>query len=187
MPNLPDGITDGQLAKKYLSGEEWAFEAIVDRYMHPLFNFAYRYLCDYDEASDIVQETFVRLYKNLHRLNLEEPLKHWLYRTARNLCLNRIPQRTRHQSIDEEDAVDLPDASAGPEERLDLQELQASVQAAVAQLPPLYRDVVALYYFADLSLQEVAEVLGLPEATVKTRLFRARERLRHALKAERET
>ncbi len=187
MPNLPDGMTDGQLAKKYLSGEAWAFEAIVDRYMHPLFNFAYRYLGDYDEASDIVQETFVRLYRNLHRLNLEEPLRPWLYRTARNLCLNRMPQRMRHQSIDEEDAPDLPDVAAGPEERLDLKELQASVQAAVEQLPPLYRDVVSLYYFAELSVQEVAEVLGLPEATVKTRLFRARQQLRRALEEESET
>lgn len=187
MSHSPETFTDGQLAKKYLNGEEWAFEAIVDRYMKPLFNFAYRYLGDHDEASDIVQETFVRLYKNLHRLNLEEPLKPWLYRTARNLCLNRIPQRLRYQSIDNDSFPEMPDIAAGPDDQIDLHDLQAMVQAAVGELPSIYRDVVTLYYFAELSVEEVAAVLGLAEPTVKTRLHRARGQLKRMLMELRET
>ncbi len=180
MTNPKEDLTDGQLAAKYLRGEEWAFEALVDRYMKPLFNFAYRYLGDYDEASDIVQETFLRLYKHLPKLNLDEPLKPWLYRAARNLCLNRIPQRLRHQPID--DAIPHT-ATASPEDQLDQRDLQDSIQKAVQRLPAIYRDVVALYYFSQLSVQEVADVLGIPEATVKTRLHRAREQLRRELAA----
>jgi RNA polymerase sigma-70 factor (ECF subfamily) len=187
MAEFPETLTDGELARRYLVGEEWAFEALVDRYMKPLFNFAYRYLGDQDEAADIVQETFVRLYRNLTKLDLQQPLKPWLYRTARNLCLNRIPQRLRHQSMEGDTILQMPDGAAGPDDQIDLHDLQASVQEAVRRLPPMYRDVVTLYYFAELSVQEVAAILGLPEATVKTRLFRARERLKRWLSRLHET
>jgi RNA polymerase sigma-70 factor (ECF subfamily) len=182
--------SDELLAERARRGDEAALGALIDRYSRPLFNFALRFLGSTDDAEDIAQQTFVQVYLALPRTRTDLPFRPWIYRIARNLCLNRLRDKrwlTFSQVGRPDDAGDSPlDLVADPEplpedlvERADLQQLLAG---AIATLPPRYREVVALRYSAELSFAEIAEALAIPENTAKTFFHRAKALLREHLR-----
>jgi RNA polymerase sigma factor (sigma-70 family) len=184
-------LSDESLAQRALEGEQSAFGALVERYQRATFNFAYRLLGDYDEASDAAQQGFVQLYTALPGIDLSRPLRPWLFRTVRNRCID-VLRRRRTVSLsarDEDDegetaplADQLRDADPLPEDLVERADLQQLLSAAIARLPARYREVVAMRYTTDMTFGEIAETLGIPENTAKIHFHRAKMILREALR-----
>jgi RNA polymerase sigma-70 factor (ECF subfamily) len=169
--------------------EPGAFEALVRRHQAPLYNFCLRMLGQAEDAADVAQETFVQLYSHLGRLDEREPLAPWLFRVARNRCIDVIRRRRTVplgltddsgeplNALEPADDEPLPDELA---ERADLQRLLAS---AIASLPPTYSEVVALRYAGDRSFAEIAQILECEEGAARVRFHRAKGLLRRQLRA----
>jgi len=186
-------ITDGVLAQQSLAGDQLAFESLVKRYSGSLFNFICRFLGDYDQASDILQQVFLQLYISLPHLRTGEPLKAWLFQVARNRCLDDLRKKRAIHFSDLEAATDedevsplaaMPDTSPLPEEVAERHDVQACLQQAIEALPPKFRSVVLLRYASQLSFSEIGQVLNMPEATAKTYFQRAKPLLRTTLAAQ---
>jgi len=187
---LTPHMSDGLLAQQSLAGDQQAFETLVQRYSTPLFTFICRFLGDYDQACDILQQVFLQLYISLPHLRTGDPLKAWLFQVARNRCRDEVRRkRTLHFSelewVTDEDEVSplaaMPDPDPLPEEWAERRDLQACLQQAILALPPKFRAVVLLRYIAQLSFAEIGQVLQMPEATAKTYVQRAKPLLRATL------
>lgn len=143
------------------------------------------YLLTYDFAlsEELAQEVFIRAYEKLHLFRGNASEATWLYRIAVNLTRNRFRRRNREVAVEDGFFDRLPawDRAASPEDALAEADRRRAVVAAVAELPPALREVVTMYYLNELSLDETAHTLRLPRGTVKSRLHRARERMRTAL------
>lgn len=191
MPESLARLADDALGRRARSGDDSAFAALVRRYEAAAFNFAFRFLGDYDDAADVTQQGFVQLFHSLPTLDLSRPLRPWLFRIIRNRCIDVIRQR-RTVSLDSTttDEDEQSDALAGqlvdqgplPDELSERADIQQLLVAAIMRLPPKYRDVVALRYAADLPFSDIAEVLDIPENTAKIHFHRAKALLRVALR-----
>ncbi len=159
-------------------GDASAFEALVVRYQRPFFTFAVRVLGDREEASDAVQNTFVKVFQKLATFDRSRKFFSWAYRILVNECLNMRRSRRPSEPLD----ADFP-AEGSPIDAVERAERNRLVQAAILDLPPDYRTVVVLKYFSHLGYADIAEALGIPQNTVKSRLYTARERLAAALLA----
>ena len=160
------------LVERCLGGDTAAFRPLVERYQRVLFTVAARMLGDGDEAADAAQNAFVRAYQKLQTFDHGHKFFSWLYRILINECLNVRRSRRALEPLDASLA-----ARDDPHRDLEQSELRASVQLALLRLPPASREVIVLRHFAGLSYLEIAEALGVPEKTVKSRLYSARQRL----------
>lgn len=173
-------VSDDQAAvERVLAGDISAFEEIVRRWQSPLINLAYRFCRDRGRAEEMAQEAFLRAYRGLKQWRREAAFSTWLFALATNFYrseLRRIPVRTI--SIDDvREPVD-PRASDGG---LEDEDRDLAVRRAVFALPAKYREALILFYFHEMDVPAAARSLGLPEGTVKARLFRGREILRTKL------
>jgi RNA polymerase sigma-70 factor, ECF subfamily len=166
--------------ERVLAGNISAFEGIVQRWQSPLVNLAYRFCHDRGRAEDMAQEAFLRAYRGLGQWRKDAVFSTWLFALATNLYrseLRRIPART----VSLEDIAEPPDprdSDGGQEEDEDR---DLAVRRAVGALPAKYREALTLFYFHDMDVATASRSLGLPEGTVKARLFRGREILRSKL------
>lgn len=177
--NFPsDGVyfsqdaNDHDLVARCLAGETAAFEPIVERYQRVLFTVALRMLGDRGEAADATQNAFVSAYRKLGTFDPKRRFFSWLYRILVNECLNDRRARRVHEPLSPQLAT-----AGTPADLLEASERRRSVQAAVLSLPPDYREVIVLRHFTGLSYEEIADALGIPAKTVKSRLHTAKERL----------
>ena len=172
------------LTRQVLAGDQSAFAALVERYSGAVYNQAYRMLGDSGDAEDAVQEVFLRAYRRLDTFDPERRFVTWLLSIGSNYCIDRL-RRRRFNWLTLDDVVFwLPSTEAGPERSALRAERRDMVQQALQQLPDTYRGVAVLRYWHDFSYLEIAEALRLTEATVKTRLHRARKMLAEALAAD---
>ena len=173
---MREGLADdGPLLARLRAGDDRAFEELVTSYQHRVFGVALRMLGSRAEAEDVAQETFLRAHHALAEFRGEARLGTWLYAIASRLCLNRLAGGPRrHERLDEaalaQAAADDVDAAGA----LERDELAAALNEAVAGLPEDRRIVVVLRDLEGLAYEEIAEVLGLPLNTVRSRLHRAR-------------
>jgi RNA polymerase sigma factor (sigma-70 family) len=179
---LPGLSLDGRLLVAARGNDPSAFEALVRRHQPPVYNFCLRLLGQPDDAADVVQETFVQLYSHLRRLDEREPLAPWLFRVARNRCIDLI-RRRRRVAWDEQDAEEPVDEEPLPDELVERADLQHVLAQAIQALPPAYGEVVALRYAADRSFAEIAAIVGCDEGTARVRFHRAKQLLRRSLRA----
>ena len=167
--------------ERVLAGNVSAFEGIVRRWQTPLVNLAYRFCHDRGRSEDMAQEAFLRAYRGLAQWRKDAVFSTWLFALATNLYrseLRRIPART----VSLEDIAEPPDtrpADRGQEDEAYDRDL--AVRRAVFALPAKYREALTLFYFHDMDVATASRSLGLPEGTVKARLFRGREILRSKL------
>jgi RNA polymerase sigma-70 factor (ECF subfamily) len=167
--------------ERVLAGNISAFEGIVRRWQGPLVNLAYRFCHDRGRSEDMAQEAFLRAYRGLGQWRKDAVFSSWLFALATNLYrseLRRIPVRT----VSLEDTAEPHDtrvSDAGQEDRD--YDRDSAVRRAVGALPAKYREALTLFYFHDMDIGTAARSLGLPEGTVKARLFRGREILRSKL------
>ena len=171
---------DLRLVEQCLEGDRKAFECIVDKYQKPMFNAALRILNDCEDAADAAQSAFIKAYENLRAYNKRYKFFSWLYRIAINESLNLLQQRRKFEGINEE----IVSNDKTPEERYREKETSQRIQSALMEMDLDYRVVIVLSHFQDLSYKEMSYILDIPEKTVKSRLFSARQLLRSILQRE---
>jgi len=175
-----DAEDDRRDVLRVLAGETAAFEGIVRRWQSPLINLAYRFCRDRARAEEMAQEAFLRAYRNLPSWRQQAAFSTWLFALATNLYCSQI-RRLPPVTLSFEDAPEPADPrrfDINIEERRQ----RAAIRKAVDSLPAKYREVLTLYYFHEMDVPAAAASLGLPEGTIKVRLFRARNLLRGKLK-----
>ncbi len=179
----PDVALERSLVVRAKAGEREAFSLLIRHNIQRVYRAAYAVVRNRDDAEDIAQETFVRAYQSISRFDETRPLFPWLYRIARNLCLNRIKRVTKREAeLPEFDY--LPDAAAGPEESAIAAEERQLVRRAVGRLPDQHRQIIELSHFQECSYREMADILDVPMGTVMSRLYNARRKLRELLETD---
>ena len=176
--------SDEQLVLLVLNGDQQAFQILVERYQNQVFALAYRLGGDYDEARDMAQECFLRVYQELPRFDAERRFFPWMYRVAHNTCVNLLHKRPREQTP-LENVAEMGDTllERDPVRAFARQERSEAVRQALAALPEQYREPLVLKYLSGLSYQEISQVMDLPVSTIETRLFRGRNQLKQLLAA----
>lgn len=161
------------------------FEDVVREHEAAIYGTALRILGDRDAALDAANQTFLKAYRSIASYDPSRPMKHWLLRIAVNeaITIGRARTRERARSAPESEAALVPAATPTPEATAVEREARDGIRAAVAALPDRYREVVVLRYFNELSVDEVAAVLGRSSSTVGVQLLRARQLLRKAMAA----
>jgi RNA polymerase sigma-70 factor (ECF subfamily) len=173
---------DPELIRHLQSGELRALGELFQRYQYLVYRTALGITRDERAAEDILQECFFRLYTYAATVEADRPLKPWLYRVTVNLAYDWASRRSPQPLDDILDWLSgLASTFPAPDRRAEEREMLKMVREVVAELPPLHRAVVVLFYLEDLTLEEIAQVLDLPVGTVKSRLHYARARLRDML------
>jgi RNA polymerase sigma-70 factor (ECF subfamily) len=167
-------IAAGQLARQATGGDLDAFEELVRRLQRRVYGFAYQHLRDLDEANDLTQEIFVKLFRNLTRYDVERPFEPWFWKLAANTTINYRRKRVPVPTDQSSDQAAAGGGSPGPGH-------DPVLVDALAQLDPAYRLPILLHYYADLPLEQVAQSLNLTVPAIKSRLHRARAMLRNSL------
>lgn len=168
---------DQALVQECRKGNRQAFARLVDRYQKPIFNAARRLVNDDDDAQDITQNVFLKVFDNLERYDPRHKFYSWLFRIAVNESLDLLQRRGRQQAIDEEPVS--PDRN--PEDSTRGAELSAMVQDVLMDMKTDHRTIIVLRHFQHFSYRDMAELLDIPEKTVKSRLYTARQVLRDRL------
>lgn len=172
-------------------GDRQAFGRIVEAYQGGVWHLAWRMCYDRDEANDLAQEVFLRVFQKLPQYDAGRAFSPWFYRVATNVCLNYLRDRgPKPASLDapmrgsDEPPTEPEDPGPGPDVLADLRLDRERVDAAIRELPADHRAVLTLYYLEGLGLPDLAEALGASQNTCKVRLFRAREALKRKLGVE---
>jgi RNA polymerase sigma-70 factor (ECF subfamily) len=161
-----------QLVRQATGGDLGAFEELIRRLQRRVYGFAFQHLRDHEEAHDLAQEIFVKLYRNLGRYDPDRPFEPWFWKLAANTSINYRRKRVPLPAELSADAADPTDP---------LRAHDPALVEALAQLDPAYRLPILLHYYADLSLEQVSQSLNLTVAATKSRLHRARAQLRNTL------
>jgi RNA polymerase sigma-70 factor (ECF subfamily) len=177
------GAADLELVRRISAGDERAFEALYARHAQSLLAYAQRLLGERGAAEEALQDTFVALWRGADSFEERSTVRTWLFGICRRQALQRLRRRTAPaQPI--ESAPELPSDAPNPDAVVLARADAAAVAAALATLSAIHREVLDLVFGAELSHAEVAEVLGIPVGTVKSRLFHARAALARALPAD---
>ncbi len=184
-------MDENELIRRCQKGDLAAFDDLVRVYEKKVYNLAYRMSGNHEDANDLSQEAFLRVFQSLKDFRGQSSFSTWLYRVVSNVCLDELRQRGRRLtvSIDEPVSSDkgetmqrqLADNAPPPDELAERREVREVVQAAIGELSEEYRVVIVLRDLRDLSYQEIAEVLDCSLGTVKSRLNRARLALKEKL------
>ncbi len=180
--------TDEELIARFQNGDEYAFEEIVHRYKDRLLNFVFRFLGQIDEAEDIVQDTFLKVYKNRDAYENIARFSTWIYTIAGNLAKTELRKRKRRRvfsisrmGVDEKE-YEIPSTGKSPEENTEGNFNEKMIQAAIEKLPEKFRTVIILRDIQELSYDDISKIIGVPLGTIKSRVNRARLKLRELLK-----
>jgi RNA polymerase sigma-70 factor, ECF subfamily len=196
---LTGGFTMSENEKYLLhqskNGDMAAFEQLIEGYQKKVFNIALRMLGNPDDASEVAQEVFIRVYKSVKNFKEESSFSTWIYRITTNTCLDELRKRKNkeHISLDEdihhEDGDmkrQVEDSRPTPDIIAEKNELRKIVKLAINSLSEDHRIVIILRDIQDLSYEEIAKIVKCPEGTVKSRINRARSELKEILKRKRE-
>ncbi len=184
-------LSDEDLIEKFQNGDLYAFDLIVKRYKNQLLNFVYRFLGNAEEAEDLVQETFLRVYRNRKAYQKVAKFSTWIYTIAGNLAKTELRKRKRRKffSISDlgynEKDYDISDDAFNPEKDVDGRMKEEIIHREIEDLSPKFREVILLRDVQQLSYEEISQIVNIPLGTVKSRVNRGRlklqERLKHML------
>ena len=181
--------TDPELVERFINGDQEAFAELVRRYQKKIYSLAFRILGDHLDADEVVQETFVRVYRRRKELKPVAYFSTFLVRIATNFAIDLLRKRRGHTGMADDASLlpgnvqsDLARRVATPSEWYENKELMQEVHRALEQLPPRQRVTAILHDVEGYSTAEVAQVLNCPEATVRSNLFIARNKLRKILR-----
>ena len=172
-------LEDDAVVERVCHGETDLFEVVMRRYNQRVYRVVRAIVRDDDEASDVTQEAHVNAFMHLREFSGRARFSTWLTRIAVHEALARVRRRSRLESLEDTDSEDalMTSTTPGPEDRASDGELRVLLERAVDSLPEVFRTTFVLRSIENLSVAETAEILGVPEDTVKTRHYRARERL----------
>lgn len=174
-------LTDEEITRRVQAGDREAFGTLMARYEPKLLRYAVRLLGERDRGEEVVQETFIRAYRNINAFNPSMRFSPWIYRIAHNQAITEI-RRTQRSPL----ALDLDTlvAFSSEEEASDAAEQAQTrqlIETYLQQLPPSYREILVLFYLQELGYQEISDILRIPKSTVGVRLRRARTALKKLL------
>lgn len=180
---------DAELVRRILAGEEEHFETLVARYQTRLYRFISRFTRDSEDARDVAQEVFLKVYGALDGFDPRYRFSTWLFRIAGNAAIDHlrrrrgrtVPLETPPDEDGETRGIDPRDERPDPLEDLSRRRLRQAIDAAIERLPDDYRELISLRHYGELPYEEIAELKGMPLGTVKNKLFRARQALRDLL------
>ncbi len=181
-------LDDRALVSRILEGDRDRFTELVKRYEKRVVNYVYRITHRYEEAHDLAQEIFVKVFVALDRYDPKYQFSTWLFRIAQNTAIDALRKKSVVEvpiakPATEEDTKDreFADTGVSPYRALKNKQLAGAIDRAVLELPPDYRELIQLRHFAELSYEEIASMKRLPLGTVKNKLFRARNMLKETL------
>jgi len=182
---------DTDLVRRTKAGDLSAYEELFNRYQKRVYNIVYQIVSDENEAADLTQEVFVRVWTSIRTLKAEEAFFTWIRTVAVNICRDYMRRKApvRMESLDQRLELDseseverqVADWSSNPEKTMQSRDLERAVRKAVQSLPVEHREVVVLHHLEGMDVQEIAAALKCPVGTIKSRLARARESLRRKL------
>ena len=172
---------DKALIRRCKKGDRKAFEALIVKYEKPVFNAAYRMLNSPEDARDVTQTVFLKVFENLDHYDPKYRFFSWIYRIAMNESIDCLKKQTRVNALEKEPASDI----ASPEEAVDSEQQNVHLQMALMKIKQEYRTVIVLKHILGCSYIEISEILEIPEKKVKSRLYTARQLLKEALSKER--
>ncbi|WP_407930342.1 RNA polymerase sigma factor [Ignavibacterium album] len=183
-------LTDEELILEFQkSNDQKAFEILVERFKNPLVNFVFRFLGDYEACVDVVQDTFVKVYRYKDSYTSVAKFSTWIYTIAGNLARSEYRRRKRNNFFsinsygEEEETYDIPDNKMRPDVEAESKFKAQKIQEALMKLKEVYREAVILRDIQGLTYEEIAEILGIEEGTVKSRINRGRAQLQKYLKS----
>ncbi|MDZ7267213.1 MAG: sigma-70 family RNA polymerase sigma factor [candidate division KSB1 bacterium] len=180
--------TDEDLIERFQQGELAAYEEIVRRYKDQLLNFVFRFLNNHEEAEDVVQETFLRVYRNRFAYTRIAKFSTWIYTIAGNLARTELRRRKRRRFFSltdmglEDRDYEISDEVFNPETQANSTLGEELIQREISKLSPKFREVIILRDVQELSYEEISKIIRVPIGTVKSRVNRARLRLQKRLK-----
>jgi len=169
--------TDNELVVRCLQRDEVAWQLLVERHSRRIYNIAFQFTGRREEAEELAQEIFLRIYRSLLKFDLTTSFLPWLVRLSRNLCIDEYRSRAREKASLAHEAPDperTADEGPGPFRRMEEKELAERVQGGLRRIPVELRTALILRDLQGLSYSEIAEALELPEGTVKSRIHRGR-------------
>ncbi len=179
--------TDEELIERFQNGDVYAFEEIVSRYKDPLINFVYNFLGNRVDAEDVIQETFLRVFRNKHLYRNIAKFSTWIYTIAGNLAKTELRRRRRRRIVSmssagfEDKEYEAPDFMNTPDRIVTSEIEQKEIRDEIMALPAKFREVVVLRDIQELSYEEISDILKIPIGTVKSRVNRGRMRLQKKL------
>ncbi len=181
-------LDDRALVARVLEGDRDRFTELVKRYEKRVVNYVYRITHRYEEAHDLTQEIFVKVFMALDRYDPKYQFSTWLFRIAQNSAIDALRKKSiaevplaKPAGDEEPKDREFADTGVSPYRALKNKQLAAAIDLAVLDLPPDYRELIRLRHFAELSYEEIASMKRLPLGTVKNKLFRARNMLKESL------
>jgi len=169
--------TDEELVAQVQQGNQHAFNILVERYMAKIKRYARKFLFGYEDAEDLAQEVFIKAYINIQSFDTSRSFSPWLYRIAHNQFINTIKKKGKEAIpfFDPDTLFPHPVATETTDDVAHKREMKEMIDRCLAELKPKYRELLTLYYYEDMSYQEIAEVLHVPVSTVGVQLKRGRE------------
>ena len=170
---------DRQLIEAIINGNTKAYGQLVDQYKGLVYTLALRMLKHREEAEEVAQDAFIKVYKSLHKFKGDSKFSTWIYRVTYNTCLDRLKKNKKHfndVAIDEYTEHKLETVDNALEHMIKA-EKQELIKRCVDKLPSESSYLISLYYFEELSLDEISTIVGIASNTVKVKLFRARKKL----------
>lgn len=167
---------DRRLVELVLEGDDAAFEYLFNRYRDAIYRLFVQRLGGVKDADDLLQETFIKVYINLHRYRADYTFGQWVYTIARNTFIDFVRRRQDDLSIDERFSAPASDAPTPEQSFINLQQ-RTQIENYLARLAPRYRRLIVMRFFEEYSYEEIAAKLSLPLGTVKTQIHRAREQM----------
>ena len=187
-PDQPEKVTDEILIARFQQGDVQAFDVLVRRYKDQLLNYVYRFVGNRVDAEDIVQETFLRVFKNKHYYKEIAKFSTWVYTIAGNLAKTELRRRKRRRLfsvsnfVNDERDFEIPDKSRTPDQQVDGSIKDDYIQKAIEKLPPKFKEVILLRDVQGFAYEEISQILNIPLGTVKSRVNRGRLKLQEDLR-----
>jgi RNA polymerase sigma-70 factor (ECF subfamily) len=173
--------SDEMLLQSIASGEKAAMHVLYARHNVRVYRFILRIIGDASIAEDLVSQVFLDVWRTAGQFEGRSQVSTWMLAIARFKALTALRNR-RHEDIDQEEVLQIADTSDTPEAAMDRNQTNSTLRKAIALLSPAHREIIDLVYYHEKSVEEVGQIIGIPQATVKTRMFYARKHLAELLK-----
>ena len=173
--------TDEALIGRIAAGDKLAMQVLFARHHVRVYRFVLRLVGEPSRAEDLISEVFLDVWRTAKQFQGRSQVSTWLLSIARFKALTSLRQR-RHEDIEQDDVLEIADGADTPEASLDRASTSAILRACMAKLSPAHREIINLVYYHEKSVEEAGEIIGIPQSTVKTRMFYARKQLADLLK-----
>jgi RNA polymerase sigma-70 factor (ECF subfamily) len=169
-------LSDAEIINSVLAGNQEDFTLLVERYQGLIFSYLFRFLYDQNNAQDIAQDVFLKVYKNLRKIDTNKPLKPWLYRIAHNEALNFLRYHKKRDGFQLEDREwdNMGERTSNQQEG---DEQLGEIRTALNSLKPKYREVIVLHFFEEKSYNDISVILNIPKSTVGVLINRAKKQI----------